>query len=140
VLPGVVLSTGFSLVGGLSLVGGRFALGGRSGSGVSGAGVGCVELHMDCDRDRMDGGREFAVAICGISGISSGSSPIEFLLDFKEVFEGCECRARARRSEAVDFIACTRGADTGGVTGNDSIDGGIIGLGVARGVSCAVCC
>lgn len=63
---GADLSTSVSLVGGLSLVGGRLALGGNSGNGASGAGVGWIELHIDCDRDRTEDALEFAMVVCGI--------------------------------------------------------------------------
>lgn len=98
---------------GFSLVGGRLATGGRSGRGASGAGVGCVELHIDCVLERIDEARDSARIDGAMSGTSSASSTVELFLDldFIGMCDGCECKALARLSEAVDFIACNRGAD-----------------------------
>lgn len=51
--------------------------------------------------------------MCDISGSSSVSSSVEFLLDFNDTLEGCECKARARLSEAVDPLTCKRGPEAG---------------------------
>lgn len=51
------------------------------------------------------------------------------------MLEGCECKARARLSEAVDALTCNRGAEAGvgGITG---VDPRSIELG-GTGVECA---
>lgn len=110
---------------GFSLVGGRLAAGGKSGNGASGAGVGCVELHIDCVLERIDEARDSARNDWVMSGTSSVSSTVELFLDLDLVGigGGCECNALARLSEAVDFIACNRAPDMGGAE-----DGGVDGI------------
>lgn len=124
------MKSGFSI--GFSLVGGRLATGGRSGKGASGAGVGCVELHIDCVLERIDEARDSARNPCVMSGTSSNSSTVELFLDldFIGIWAGCECRALARLSEAVDFIACSRGPDIDVVAGGS---GGGAGRGTVGG-------
>lgn len=125
------LSTGFSLVGG------RLAVGGRSGKGALGAGVGCVELHIDCVLERMDEARDSARNDCVMSGTSSVSSTIELFrdLDFIGTCDGCECRALCRLSEAVDFIACNRAPDMAGIVGG-FVDEDVAGFGDVAGEGC----
>lgn len=96
-----------------------------------GAGVAGIELHIDCVLDLIEGGRESGKGGCFISGASSASSTIELGFEGIGSVYGWECKALARRSEAVDFIVCERCAVC--ETSGDGI-GGIGITGVLLGV------
>lgn len=70
-----------------------------------------MELHIDRVLERVEEDLDSGPNECNMSGSSSVSSSVEFLLDFNDTFEGCECKARARLSEAVDPLTCRRGVD-----------------------------
>lgn len=103
-----------------SLVGCRFgrAPGGKSGRGVSGAGVGC-ELLIECALDLLEPGRDSDCTVgCLCNGGGSLASSATELdldldagLDFRDKFEGCECRALARLSDIVDLCVCDLGIE-----------------------------
>lgn len=64
-------------------------------------------------------------------GITSASSELELRRDRKERFEGCECNARWRLSEAEDFIAMSLGVVLSGGGG-----GGSSGMSLGEGCDC----
>ena len=119
------------------------ASGGNCGSGVVGAGVGVCESYIVAPR--IEAAPRESVLLRGLCRTEGGlgimwlSAPLapapeeeeEFARDrwfcccawWRETLEGWECRARERRSEAVDFAAARPRGVAGGMVWDSSADG-----------------